>query len=167
MTSRKRLADPSAKRRELGQNLIEFALLMPIVLVFIGAIVIFGLAFNARASVQQAMREGARQAAVGASLSEVQSLSQGNAEEWIDSASWVHWCHPLNSATSTRGRVGDPVQVYVFTSGAKGVPFTIVPSNGVFAAVGVGSLSVRLNPVATARLEKSVAPGSIDDTCNN
>jgi hypothetical protein len=159
----------TTRKRELGQNLIEFALLTPVVLLFIGAIVVFGLAFNARASVQQAMREGARQAAVGASLTEVQSLAQGNAEEWIDSGSWVHWCHPLNTVPDpdTRGRVGDSVQVYVFTSGAKGVPFTIVPANGIFSAFGVGALTVRLNPVATARLEKSVAPGAVDDTCNN
>src|SRR5262245_17351192 len=76
-----------------GQNLVEFALLTPMVIAFIAAIVMFGLALNARASVQQAVREGARQAAVGATLGQVQTLSQGNAAEWIKQSTWVHWCH--------------------------------------------------------------------------
>lgn len=157
------------RRSERGQNLIEFAMLFPFIMIFIAAIVIFGLALNARSSVQQGVREGARQAAVGASLAEVQALAQGNAGDWIDNTSWVHWCHPLNTSTTPqgRGRVGDQVQVYVYTSGAEGVPFTIVPSNGIFSAFGAGGLSVRLNPRATARLEKSVPNASIDDTCND
>jgi Flp pilus assembly protein TadG len=159
------------RRSQRGQNLVEFAMLFPFVMVFIAAIVIFGLALSARSSVQQAVREGARQAAVGATLSEVQTLAAGNAPDWIDNPAWVHWCHPLNADTNTRGKVGDPVQVYVFKTtnpnSGEGVPFTIVPSNGIFSAFGAGSLVVRLNPKATARLEKSVPNASIDTTCND
>jgi hypothetical protein len=152
---------------ERGQNVIEFALMMPIVLAFIAAIVIFGLALNARSAVQQGVREGARQAAVGATLAEVQTLTKGNAEEWIKQTTWVHWCHPLNLATNTRGKVGDAVQVYTYEGGGEGVRFDLVPSSGIFAAFGVSALTVRLNPRATARLEKSVPVASIDTTCNN
>lgn len=140
---------------ELGQAILEFALLTPIVIVLIAAIVTFGIALNARASLQQAVREGARQAAVGKSLSEVQNLAAGNATEQIDAAD-VKVCHPLGDGGS-QGHVGDPVKVYIFKDGAKGYPFPLVPSNGIFSAFGVGTLTVRMSPEATTRLEKSVA----------
>jgi hypothetical protein len=146
-------------RRERGQNLIEFALLKPLVLVFIAAIVIFGLALHARSSVQQATREGARMASVGASLSQVQNTAAGNANEWINPAD-VRWCHPLDS-DGTRGQVGDPVRVYIHKGGQEGFPFTLVPSNGVFAAFGASSVTIRMSPRATSRLEKAVVSGSV------
>jgi hypothetical protein len=107
---------PDGRRRlrqaESGQSLIEFSLLFPVVLVFIAAIVIFGLALNARASLQQGVREGARQAAVGASIPDVQSMTEGNAPEWLDAAEVVVclpsgsngevWATPCACNSSTR-----------------------------------------------------------------
>lgn len=143
-------------RRERGQNLIEFAVVAPFVLLFIGAIVVFGLAMNARSTTQHAVREGARVAAVGAPLSEVRSIAAGNAPDRVDMDD-VMWCHP--GSGSSRGEVGSQVVVYLdeTTGDAKfGVPFTLVATGGMFKIFGVGDRTVQLNPRATARLEKSV-----------
>jgi hypothetical protein len=139
---------------ERGQGLMEFALLTPVVILFVAAIFIVALALNARSSLQQGVREGARQAAVGASLSQVQNLAAGNATEYIDPAD-VLWCHPVGP-NGTQGKVGDPVRVYVYKSGDEGYPFALVPSGGILDAF-TDPLTVRMSPRATARLEKSVA----------
>jgi membrane-associated phospholipid phosphatase len=137
---------------ERGQNLIEFALMFPAVLLFIGVIVVFGLMLHTRSNLQQAVREGARQAAVGASLAQVQDLAAGNANETIDPAD-IKWCFPNGT-----GGVGDPVKVYIYKDGDTGYPYELVPTGGTFNAVfGAGALTVRMGPTATTRLEHSVS----------
>jgi hypothetical protein len=51
-------------RDESGQNLVEFALLLPILLILLMGIMQFGLIFNAYVTLNNAVREGARQASV-------------------------------------------------------------------------------------------------------
>jgi Flp pilus assembly protein TadG len=120
---------------------------MPLVLVFIAAIVVFGLALNTRSSLQQAVREGARQAAVGASLTDVRDLAAGNAPETLVPLD-VLVCLPAGST----GQVGESVQVSV----SKDV--TLVSVGGIFNALGgVSPLTVTMNPKATARLEHSIS----------
>jgi len=51
-------------KSEKGQGLVEFALVLPILLLFLLGIVEFGWLFNARISLTSAAREGARVAAV-------------------------------------------------------------------------------------------------------
>ena len=143
------------KASERGQNLLEFALLAPFVLLFIGAIVVFGFALNTRSSLQQAVREGARQASVGKSLAQVQALAAGNAPDVIDPAD-IAWCHPVGSS-GTQGATGDPVVVYIWMGGQEGYEYTIASAAGILNVVGLNNLSVRMSPEATARLEKSVA----------
>lgn len=146
---------------ERGQNLVEFALLTPFVIIFIGAIVVFGIALNTRSSLQQGVREGARQAAVGASLAEVQNIAAGNAREVIDPAD-VAWCHPPGpTSPATQGRIGDPVRVYIYKDGAEGYPYEVAPSGGVLTMFGFSRPAIRMSPIATARLETSVSAGSI------
>ena len=146
----------SVSERERGQNLIEFALMFPLILLFIGIIIVFGLMMHTRSNLQQAVREGARQAAVGRSLTEVQNLAAGNSNSVLNPAD-VRWCHPLDS-DGTRGKVGDPVRVYIFRDGAGGYPYQLVATGGTFNAVfGAGVNTVRMAPVATARLEKSIS----------
>ena len=53
-----------AMRRDDGAQVVEFALIVPLVLILIGAIVQFGFAFNRQISVTEAAREGARLAAI-------------------------------------------------------------------------------------------------------
>ncbi len=150
----RRISRTSA-RSERGQNLIEFALLAPFVIAFIAIIVVLGLALNTRSSLQQAVREGARQASVGKSLTDVQNLASGNAPEVL-SPSEVQWCHPMGTG-GTQGKVGDPVRVYVVEGGTEGIEYTLVSAGGIFSALGVPPLTVRMGPRATARLEKSVS----------
>jgi Flp pilus assembly protein TadG len=51
-------------RSSKGQNIVEFALLTPIVILLMVAIIDFGAAMNRRIVLQHAAREGARMAAV-------------------------------------------------------------------------------------------------------
>lgn len=140
---------------ERGQNLIEFALMFPAVLLFIGIIIVVALLLHTRSNLQQAVREGARQAAVGASLNEVQDLAAGNANDTLDPSD-VQWCFPAGT-----GRVGDPVEVYIYKDGGTGYPYQLVPSAGTLHAVlGASALTVRMGPTATTRLEHSV-PASV------
>jgi hypothetical protein len=53
-----------AARDESGQNLVEFALLLPILLLILMGIMQFGLIFNAYVTLNNAVREGARRASV-------------------------------------------------------------------------------------------------------
>jgi TadE-like protein len=147
-------APSKANRWERAQALIEFALLSPLAIMFIAAIVVFGLALNTRSSLQQAVREGARQASVGATLAQVQDLAAGNAPDALVPAD-VLVCHPVGTS-GTQGQIGDPVRVYIYKGGAEGYPYTLVSVGGIFNALGLGSLAVRMSPRATARLEKSV-----------
>lgn len=53
--------------RESGQALVEFALVLPVLMLMVAGIVDFGFAFNAWNTAQNAAREGARIAAVSTS----------------------------------------------------------------------------------------------------
>lgn len=55
----------SSKRAERGQALLEFALVAPLVLFFLLAIVDFGIAIDRHIVLDHAAREGARYASVG------------------------------------------------------------------------------------------------------
>jgi Flp pilus assembly protein TadG len=52
-----------AKRRSRGQAIIEFTLLLPVIIIIVGGLTDFGLAFYVSVGVQNAVREGARIAA--------------------------------------------------------------------------------------------------------
>lgn len=52
--------------RERGAALVEFALILPILVMFVFGIVEFGRFYNARIQLTSAVREGARAAALGA-----------------------------------------------------------------------------------------------------
>jgi Flp pilus assembly protein TadG len=54
-----------APRRESGAAVVEFALVLPMLLVLVFGIIDFGRAYNAKISLTQAAREGARVRALG------------------------------------------------------------------------------------------------------
>ncbi len=58
-------------KSEKGQSLVEFALILPILLLLVFGIVEFGRAFNTYLIVSNASREGARYAVVGAENGEI------------------------------------------------------------------------------------------------
>lgn len=53
------------RREERGAALLEFALVLPVLVLFIFGIVEFGRAYNARIELTSAVREGARAGALG------------------------------------------------------------------------------------------------------
>jgi hypothetical protein len=148
---------PSGAREkaERGQNLVEFALMSPLLLLLIGAIVVMALGMHTRSNLQQAVREGARQAAVGKSFTDVQNLAAGNAGETLDPDD-INWCLPSGSS----GSVGDPIRVFIDEDGDgdDNFQYTIIPNVGVFGALGINTaITVEMHPRATARLEKSIS----------
>lgn len=58
-------------KSEKGQSLVEFALVLPILLLLVFGIVEFGRAFNTYLIISNASREGARYAVVGAENGEI------------------------------------------------------------------------------------------------
>lgn len=54
----------SGTKREGGASLVEFALIVPLLAMFLFGIVQFGLAFDQKQSINSAAREGARTAAI-------------------------------------------------------------------------------------------------------
>lgn len=61
-------------RNDRGQALVEFALILPILLILIMGIVQFGLVLNAYITIENASREGARRGIVGSSDTEIKNL---------------------------------------------------------------------------------------------
>lgn len=56
---------PSRKKNEKGQTLVEFALVLPILLILVLGIIQFGIILNGQVTVTSAAREGARFGVVG------------------------------------------------------------------------------------------------------
>lgn len=65
--------------RDRGSVAVEFALLLPILLLIIFGVIDFGRAINAQITLTQAAREGARLASLGYSTSAVQTRAQSAA----------------------------------------------------------------------------------------
>jgi len=132
---------------ERGQALIEFAMLFPIILVFLLALVDFGMAMDQRQVVQHAVREGARHGAVGNSQSSIITLT----ENQMDGLT-VDVCYVDGPNGEDAGRAGSFVRVsgsfdYIFTLG----------SGELLNAFGVsGPLTINMTPSADERLERSV-----------
>jgi Flp pilus assembly protein TadG len=76
-------------RKERGQAMVEFALVLPILLVLLCGIVDFGWIFGNRLQADNACREAARACAVQSALaqSELQSLAEGIVSERADTLS--------------------------------------------------------------------------------
>ena len=140
-------------RSERGQALIEFAFILPILLVFMLSLVDFGIALDRREVIQHAVREGARQASVGLSESDtidvVVDQSQGTLE-----ADDVTICYDVGPTGAPAGFAGSDVRVsatytYQFTLG----------SGELLSAIGIdpGAFSIEMTPSAEARLETSIA----------
>ncbi len=63
----------SRRDGEKGQNLVEFAMVVPIFLILVFSIVDFGMGFHAWITVTNAAREGARVGAVGADSATIEA----------------------------------------------------------------------------------------------
>jgi Flp pilus assembly protein TadG len=72
------------RRREEGQTLVEFVLVAPVLLVILFGIVQFGIAFKNSIVVTDAVRAGARQAAVSRGLAPLERIPR--VEQAVDAA---------------------------------------------------------------------------------
>ncbi len=67
------------RQGEQGAAVVEFALVLPILMMFIFGIVEFGRGYNARIELTAAVREGARTAALGGNQAEIEARTRAAA----------------------------------------------------------------------------------------
>ena len=104
--------------KEQGQALVEFALILPILLLLLFGIVEFGRIYSASLIVKQGAREGARVASLGMTDTEIVTKVQGSALA-LDIAKLTVYITP---ALADRKR-GQDVQVVVGYSVTVVAPF--------------------------------------------
>lgn len=95
------------KSRESGQAMVEFALVLPILLIFLCGIIDFGWIFYNQIAINNACREGARYASVHYTqyLSAPGTL-QTNTTNWVsDSATGITTPLEITLDTGTSGQV--------------------------------------------------------------
>ncbi len=144
---------------ERGQALIEFAFLLPILLVFLLSLVDFGVALDRREVIQHAVREGARQASVGLSEAEITDVVVAQSQEILEGADvTICYADGPGPGGATAGFAGSAVRVsatftYRFSLG----------SGELLDAMGIDpdALSIEMTPSAEARLETSVSGATV------
>jgi len=131
------------RKREDGQSLVEFALIVPIFLLVLFAIVDFGMAFHAWITVTNSAREGARVGAVRATSPQIEQRVRDTAES-LDQANLTV------SVTNAEGAPGGSVVVDVSYDYS-----LMTPLADLLNMVSGGSIPATLNLDSTAdmRLE--------------
>ncbi len=94
------------KDGEKGQNLVEFALVLPIFLILVFGIIDFGMGFHAWITVTNAAREGARIGAVGADSATIQTRV-------VDTADSLDASDLTVTVVNAQGAPGESVSVDV------------------------------------------------------
>ena len=140
---------------ERGQALIEFAFLLPVLLLFLLALVDFGLALDRREVIQHAVREGARQASVGLTEAQIENEVVAQSQEILTLAD-VSVCYADGPDGAPAGFAGSAVRVsatltYQFSLG----------SGELLGAFGVAPISIEMTPSAEARMETSVTGATL------
>jgi len=141
-------------RDESGAALVEFALVLPLLLLLLFGLLDFGKAFNYWIDETHLANAGARWATVnnnpGSGTLQQYILSQADTPELrtggtstVPSAAQVCISFPTNAQSGTSGQVGDPVQVTVSTE------YNWLP----FVGNRLTSTHVTLTGSATMRLE--------------
>ncbi len=110
-----------------GQALVEFALIAPLLLLFLFAIIQMGLLFSGFISVEQAARIGVREASLGEHSSQVgcSIYHQLNGGMFPNTAT-VYWSETPNSSSSSKFPT---VEVYVHTRYPLMVPLPFLGSS--------------------------------------
>lgn len=138
---------------ERGQALIEFALVLPIILVFLLTLVDFGIALDQREVIQHAAREGARKGAVGWSVTDIED-EVVNQSQGILTEDNITVCYVDVDGDGSAFDAGDNARVmieydYEFSIGA----------GELLTVFGAPVPSIEMTPEAEARLESSVSGG--------
>jgi len=130
-------------KKEGGQSLVEFALVLPIFLLLLFAIVDFGMAFHAWITVTNSAREGARVGAVRASATDIEQRVR-------DTAGTLDQDDLLVTVTNAEGDPGQSVVVDVSYDYS-----LISPLAGIVNMVSGGTISgsLTLSSTADMRLE--------------
>jgi len=135
---------------ERGQALLEFAFLLPILLVFLLSLVDFGIALDRREVIQHAVREGARQGSIGLSEAQITDVVVDQSQGVLTVAD-ISICYAPGPGGAPAGFAGSAVRVsatltYKFSMG----------SGELLGAFGVAPISIDMTPSAEARMETSV-----------
>ena len=139
-----------------GQTLVEFALVAPLIILFLVVIVDFGIALDRRIVLQHAVREGGRYAAVTDDISVVCDRTVAQAQDLIGPED-IEISYEDIDGNADPTDAGDSVRVTAH--------FTYEPSivgpvlGGLF---GGSVLAIDMSPSASSRLEQAV-PG--DTAC--
>jgi len=135
-----RLIRKQDKRGERGQAVAEFALIVPIFLLLVFAIVDFGMGFHAWITVTNSAREGARLGAVGGTQTEVEDkVYDTSASLDADSLGVV--------VTNAGGDPGEAVTVDVSYDYE-----LITPLSSILGVVSGGSIGPTLGFTSTAEM---------------
>ena len=126
-------------KNENGASAVEFAIILPILVILIFGIVEFGIAYNNYLAITHAAREGARLAAV--------DLYNPKLEDIIRERAYPISPNKITVSTpdGLPPKIGDRVEVEVTYSISIEIPF-------------VGSWNIPLKSKATMRLENYVQP---------
>ncbi|MEO8457789.1 MAG: TadE/TadG family type IV pilus assembly protein [Chloroflexota bacterium] len=128
------------EKRELGQALVEFALIIPLFLLLVFAIVDFGMGFYSWITVTNAAREGARVGAVGADSATIQQRVR-------DTAGSLNNSNLTITVTNAQGNSGEEVSVgvvYKYTM--------ITPLSTVIKLFAGGNVGPQINFSATSKM---------------
>jgi Flp pilus assembly protein TadG len=134
------------RKREDGQSLVEFALVVPIFLLVLFAIVDFGMAFHAWITVTNSAREGARLASVHAPAAAVEQRVRDTATSLDDANLHV----TVTNADDQGGQPGESVVVDVTYDYSLMTPLANLLH---IVSGGVISDTFSLDSVADMRLE--------------
>jgi Flp pilus assembly protein TadG len=130
-----------------GAAVVEFALIMPVLIIFVFGIIGFGFAFMQMQTIRGALREGGRAAATGASADEVQDHAYASALGAIDSAGNVEVDpNTGGNPVCTSQTIGDDATVSYDTSH--------LPGGGI--RVTIPFLSIFLTPTLEANFRCEV-----------
>jgi Flp pilus assembly protein TadG len=102
----KRFGHRYGEKKERGQSMVEFVLVVPIFLVLVFGIVDFGMGIHAWLTITSASREGARIGSVSASAAEIEAKVRSNTTSLDQSQLTV-------VTTNAQGTSGDSVVVDV------------------------------------------------------
>ena len=127
---------------EKGESAVEFALLLPILVLLIFGIIQFGFIFFHYISITHAAREGARWAALEQPDSEVRLRVKNSAPGLMIADADIK----IDPAGDRSGKIGEPVKVTVNYKTLIIVPF-------VGEAMGLATPYLQLSNTATQRIE--------------
>jgi hypothetical protein len=139
---------------ESGQALAEMMLVVPVVLLLLLVILDGGMAFDRRETILTGLREGARSAAAGDSVSRVVNTTVDRSDGVL-TPSDVSVCYLDGpDGNSYPGDLGDAVRVTI------DYQYQTVFSGGMLATIGVGVPTFDMSPVAEGILLRAVSGAS-------